>query len=139
MKFLKNHPISIFLVIGLVVFVLFCWKKLFESTSAEEINYFIFLATGVLAFIAFIEFQRANKLTGNEFLLFLSNRWGCKEIIIARQIIHDFFVHNYRDTTSPVSKDYPGALHHTAKDISTYFFNIDKLYRDLKKYKSDSF
>ncbi|CEK09376.1 hypothetical protein [Legionella hackeliae] len=82
MKFLKKHPISIFLVIGLLVFVLLCWKKLFESTSAEEINYFIFLATGVLAFIAFIEFQRANKLTGNEFLLFLYKRWGCRKSLL---------------------------------------------------------
>lgn len=115
--YLSKYSVLLFIIIGLSAFFILCWKRLLEKNSIEEISYFIFFATAILAYIAYVEFQRANKLTNNEFLLFISNRWGSKEIIIARQIIHEFFVKNYRAEKSIVVNDYSGALHHTGRNV----------------------
>ena len=69
----------------------------FSSKEREEINFYVFLATAVIACIACYEFKRSHELTANEFLLFISNRWGTKEIIKARQILHGLFISSYRD------------------------------------------
>ncbi|RUR15187.1 hypothetical protein ELY21_14965 [Legionella sp. km535] len=113
-------------LIKLIIFVLFlCGIAFFltydfdflTKSRAEEINWFVFIATALLAGIAYFEFNRANKLSSNEFLLFISNRWGSAEVIKARQIIHAYFVKNYRNPESTTFSDYNCSLCQTSKNI----------------------
>ena len=82
----------------------------FSPKEREEINFYVFLATAVIACIACYEFKRSHELTANEFLLFISNRWGAKEIIKARQILHELFVKSYRDKRGNAKCEYNRAI-----------------------------
>lgn len=120
MKKRCNHIFKLIIIISILCtasfFIIYDFNFL-KETRAEEIQWFVFLATALLAGIAYYEFSKANKLSNNEFLLYISNRWGSIEVINARQIIHEFFVNHYGTKDSPVFSDYPGSLHHTGKDI----------------------
>jgi len=83
--------------------------------DAEEVHFFIFIATAALVVIAYFEFNRSNKLTANEFLLFTSNRWNSKAIIKARQILHDIFIDAYRDEQGKSKCDLSIALNEVSK------------------------
>lgn len=67
-----------------------------SENDAEEVHFFIFIATLALAIIAYYEFNKSHIYSKNEFLLFISNRWGSIEIVKARKIIHELFVTEYR-------------------------------------------
>lgn len=83
-----------------------------------EVHYSIFVATLALVFIAYKEFNRSNNVNINELLTFISNRWSSKEIIKARQIIHEIFVYKYRhdDACNP-NKDFKLAMRTTSLEI----------------------
>lgn len=120
MKFLQRHKYSIFTVlIGLLIIsasYIFIYSLHFlGEKDAEEVHFFIFIATIVLAIIAYYEFNRSHKLTANEFLLFISNRWSSKEIIKARQVIHDIFINVYRTNDKKIK--YSEALNVVAEKI----------------------
>lgn len=116
MDFMHRYKSHILSLVLLIVFLLFfipffvsTHGELFNDHTEQEINYLIFLATIVLGIIAYQEFQRSHQLTCNEFLLFISDRWGSKEIIEARQVLHVLFVDAYRDENGK-SKNYNEAL-----------------------------
>lgn len=87
-----------------------------QAMSNAWFDTFLHLTTVALGIIAYHEFNRSHKLTSNEFLLFISNRWGSKEIIKARQILHDLFVDAYRDENGK-SKDYNAALFNVSEQV----------------------
>lgn len=86
----------------LAIYALIHWFSFFSTHDAEEIHFSIFLATVALVLIAYYEFDKSNKLSANEFLLFISNKWNCREIIKARQIIHEIFINAYRNNEKKV-------------------------------------
>ncbi|WP_193392614.1 DUF4760 domain-containing protein, partial [Legionella cincinnatiensis] len=100
-----------------IAFLLTDYFDFLNKSREVEVNWFLFTATALLAGVAYFEFNRANKLSSNEFLLFISNRWSSPEIIKARQIIHNFFVQNYRNPESTTFNDYNCSLCKTSKDI----------------------
>ena len=114
---LKKYNHRIVILIGLIVFFVLIYFKMLEKTHVEEVSYFIFFATALLAWIAYSEFQRSNMLSKNEFLLFISNRWGSKEVILAREVIHDLFVKYYRDEESETKGDFKCSVCMVAKDL----------------------
>jgi hypothetical protein len=108
--------IFVLLFCGIAFFLIYDFDFLNKSREVE-VNWFVFTATALLAGVAYFEFNRANKLSSNEFLLFISNRWSSPEIIKARQIIHTLFVQNYRSPESSTLNDYNCSLCKTSKDI----------------------
>src|SRR5688572_29680761 len=102
-------------LIYVIAFLIVAYCDFFEINTTEEINWLIFSATLALAVIAWIQFGQANKLSRNEFLLFISNRWGCSEIVSARKLIHELFIKNYRDSKGK-KMNYECALHQTSHD-----------------------
>lgn len=102
---MKKHLTVIIIVITLIVIfaVLFVFQRypqvigqLYFNKEAEEFSILIFLATVAIALIAYAELTWSNKITENEFLLNISNKWGGESIIRARRILHRLFVATYR-------------------------------------------
>lgn len=112
----RIHILILFLIFVSSFFIAHNFYIL-NKDGSDKINWFIFLATASLAALAYFEFNRANKLLSNEFLLFISDRWGSSEILKARQIIHSLFVKNYRNSKSKSFEDYQRSLSATSKNI----------------------
>jgi hypothetical protein len=72
------------------------------------------LATIAILLLAYIEFERSNRLHVSEVITFISNRWSSKEIIKARQIIHEIFVKKYRFDSNNYSDDFLIAVRNTS-------------------------
>jgi hypothetical protein len=90
---------SMLLLLIAVAIAVYCFVRYFgflENSNAAEVHFFIFIATCALVIIAYYEFNKSHHLAKNEFLLYISNRWGDSEIIQARKIIHELFVTEYR-------------------------------------------
>jgi hypothetical protein len=123
MDFFQKYKSNILKIIGLFAFLVATYlfihflNFIFNTRDEQEIHFLIFLATVALGIIAYYEFNRSHKLTSNEFLLFISNRWGKKEIIKARQILHNLFVGAYRDENGKSKEDYNTALFNVSEQI----------------------
>lgn len=120
---LAPHTKTIIKVLLLIAILTFLFVYLIPTENppdgnSVEISFLILIATAALAAIALIEFERANQLNTNELLTFISNRWNSKEIIKARQIIHEIFVYKYRfDQTFNPNNDFNIAMINTSKDV----------------------
>lgn len=107
--------ITIVISLALVYFIVSSPKTIGNDI---EISFLIYIATASLAIIAYVEFHRANQLNTNELLTFISNRWSSKEIIKARQIIHEIFVEKYRnDKICNFSQDFDIAVGATSISV----------------------
>lgn len=113
----KIIPFLIFVVCILVAYVFIHLIHFLTRYDTEEVHFFIFLATLGLALIAYYEFNRSNELTSNKFLLFTSQRWNSKEIILARQILHKIFINRYRDKQGKPKCKYNVALFKVSEEI----------------------
>jgi hypothetical protein len=103
--------VCLFLIFVLMMYlVVHFLYGLFVFKEEPEVSFLIFSATAALAWIAWYEFNRSNSLANNEFLLFISNRWGGSEILKARKIIHELFVSAYRTKNSKTKNDYDHSL-----------------------------
>lgn len=79
-------------VIGYLAYKLIHYLKLdFTNLDSVEINYLVALGTVAIALFAYHELNKSNKQTRNNFISYISNRWGSSETIEARQIIHDIY------------------------------------------------
>lgn len=117
-RYAKNLlPILIFVICVLISYLFIHLVHFLTGHDTEEVHYFIFLATLALALIAYYEFNRSNELTANKFLLFISNRWSSKEIIKARQILHEFFICSYRDDQGKPKCEYNVALFSVSEKV----------------------
>lgn len=121
MNLIQNYrkiiPFIVFIVCIFLAYVFIHIIHFLTGHDAEEVHFFIFLATLSLALIAYYEFNRSNELTSNEFLLFTSQRWNSKEIIKARQILHEIFVDAYRDKQGKAKCDFNSALFSISEKI----------------------
>jgi hypothetical protein len=101
--------LSICIFIALPVFELLSKTDLFPnndhsiisiySASLIVLTFFLVIATGALAYVAYIQIDSARKQleqignsTRADFLIRLDNRYGSKQIIKARQIIHALYL-----------------------------------------------
>lgn len=112
-----RNPLFFVLFVFIAYFSVRYVYFLFNKDNIEEIDFLIFIATAALAWIAWYEFNRSNILTGNEFLLFISNRWGSKEVIKARQIIQEFFVIYYRGDNSASKGEFSSSINEVSKNV----------------------
>lgn len=119
-KKLKNnflvHFLALFAIAGLVYLIIYFFN-LFDLHQEAEVHFFIFIATVAIALVAYYEFNRSHRLTSNEFLLFISNRWSSKEIIKARQILHEIFVGAYRDENGQTKTTFNAALFSVSETV----------------------
>lgn len=120
--FLKSH--CLYLIAIAIIAIVSLLTVYFLPTSGTaggnkvEVDFFIYIATAALALIAYIEIHRANKLNTIELLTFISDRWSSREIIEARQVIHEIFVKNYRhDKKANPTGDFDLAISLTSVDI----------------------
>lgn len=91
--------ISVLVIIAILIsfhYYAHMWVSVFDKHESIEFTALVFLATAVLAIIAYVELTRANSITENEFLLNISNKWGSPSIIRARRVLHNLFVDAYR-------------------------------------------
>ncbi len=119
-RFKKTIFILLKLLLGLIIIVFLAYLPIhlfhfLGKNDAEEVHFFIFAATVALGIIAYYEFNRSNKLTANEFLLFTSNRWSSKEIIKARQILHEIFIDIYRNEDGSRKCEFNVALYNISE------------------------
>lgn len=126
-KFIVFLVIIIVLSLGAVYFLII---KADHNGHDLEISFLIYVATAAIAIIAYIEFDRANQLNTNELLTFISNRWSSKEIIKARQIVHEIFINKYRfDNECNPAHDFDKAM----VDSSLAVYEMSKKHGDEGK------
>lgn len=90
---LKFRPFIKALVVGLVVAFILMYivhPLLGDNEDGWSNAYYILLAagTGLIAWVAWIELSHLENIGQNDFLLRIDDRYGSKEIVEARTIIH---------------------------------------------------
>lgn len=91
------------IIILATFFVPHLFPHLYSVSQSRDLSALVVIATAALALIAYYQLRKSNRINENEFLLHISGKWGSKEIIKAREVLHDIFLSAYSTEKSNVN------------------------------------